>query len=240
MDYPSTHRNLSIPQPPSLSLHGITGQSSGGGPILPISNDRSLGMPRDGNKRTPRLSLHPGHSKSPSNDLNPSGYQYQNPASFSQSSQYGHHQSRSHHGSNPQYQPFFPVSQHTSPPPSLIPLSSDFHRGSRGGQTSVQGFGLPSRTGSSSSSSYENPNMYTGMARNPPPPPSQQMGPGGGGSGDLFTTGFLDTDDQTRHHNQGPGFVGMDWPVHGGSASGSTGPSGPSSSGECSTHSPLP
>jgi len=239
MDYPSTHRNLSIPQPPSLSLHGITGQSSGGGPILPISNDRSLGMPRDSNKRTPRLSLHPGHSKSPSNDLNPSGYQYQNPGSFTQSSQYGHHQSRSHHSSNPQYQPFFPVSQHTSPPPSLIPLSSEFHRGSRGGQTSVQGFGLPSRTGSSSSSSYENPNMYTGMARNQPPPPSQQMGPGGSGSGDLFT-GFLDSDDQTRHHNQGPGFVGMDWPVHGGGASGSTGPSGPSSSGECSTHSPLP
>lgn len=194
-------------------------------------------MPRDSNKRTPRLSLHPGDSKSPSNDHSSSGYPYQNAGSFSQSSQYGHHQSRSHHNSNPQYQPFFPGSQHTSPPPSLIPLSSDFHRGSRSGQTSVQAFGLPSRTGSSNSSSYENSNMYTGMARNQPPS-SQQMGPGGGGGGDLFT-GFLDPDERTRHHNQGSGFVGMDWPVHGGGASGSTGPSGPSSSGECSTHSPL-
>ena len=240
IDYP-THRNLSLLQPP-LSLHGISGQSGAGGPTLRISNDRTLGMPRDSNKRAQRPSLHPGHSRSVSKDLNSSGYQYQNPASFNQPNQYSPHQSRSHHqqSPNPQYQPFFPVPPHTSPPPSLIPLQADFHRSSRSSTNSGQGFGMPTRSSSSNSSTYENSSIYTGMARNQPSSSSQQMGPSGGSSGgDLFTP-FLDASEQTRHHNQGPGFVAMDWPVHGGSTSASTGPSGASNSGEFSTHSLLP
>jgi len=236
MDYPPTHRNLSIPQPPPLSIHGINGQSGGSGPTLRISNDRSLGMPGDSSKRTQRLSFHPGRNKSLSNDPNSSGYQYQSPTSFNQSSQYAHHPSRSHQqlSPNPQYQPFFPMPEHTSPPPSLIPLQADFHRSSRIGTNSGQGFGLPPRSSSSNSSTYENPNIYPSMARNHPPPSPQQIGPSGaGGGGDLFPP-FLD--EQARHHNQGPGFVAVDWPVHGGSAGTPTGPSGASSSSGCSTH----
>jgi MADS-box transcription factor len=101
---------------------------------------------------------------------------------------------------------------------------------------SGQGFGPPPRSGSSNSSTYESSSIYTGMARNQPPPSSQPMGPGGGGAGSDLFPAFLDADEQTRHHNQGPGFVAMDWPVHGGSANASAGPSGTSSSGKCWTH----
>ncbi|KAF8953848.1 hypothetical protein BDZ97DRAFT_1870222 [Flammula alnicola] len=245
MDYASHHRNVSIPQPPPLSLHGISGQSSGGGASLPISNDR--GMPRDMNKRSTRLSLHPGHSRSPSDDLNPNTgpYSYhanQSSGPFTRGGQYSHHPSQhhqQHHSSNPQYQPFFPVSSHTSPPPSFIPLQSDFPRGpgSRGGGGGGgPGFGLPPRSTSSNPTQYENPGMYSGMVRNQSQGSSQPTGPGGGagGGGDLFAA-FLDADEQSRHQSQaqqGSGFVGLDWPVHGGGGggAGSTAPSGPSSS----------
>lgn len=249
MDYASpNHRSLSIPQPPPLSLH-IGGQSSSGGSTLPISNDRSIGM-RDTNKRSSRLSLHAGHSRSPSDpvDAGSGNYPYysgQSSASFNRPSQYGHHPSQHHghsqsgpphHGSSTQYQPFFPVSSsHQSPPSSFIPLQSDFPRGppSRGGGS---GFGLP-RSNSTSSSSYDPPGMYSNMMRNAPPP-SQGSGPGGGpgGGGDLFAA-FLDADEQSRHQNQaqqGSGLVGLEWPVHnsgGGGNSASSAPSVPSSAG---------
>ncbi|KDR81334.1 hypothetical protein GALMADRAFT_91917 [Galerina marginata CBS 339.88] len=243
------HRNLSIPQPPPLSLHGISGQS-GGGPTLPVSNSRSLDM-RDSSSRrgSTRLSLHQGHSRSPSDDPSNGNYYYgQNSSGFSnRSGQYGHghHSSSQHHNphhnqnggqhhSGPQYAPFFPVSSsHQSPPPSFIPLQSDFPRGpsSRGGGGGGgSGFGLPPRTGSTGSSSYENPGMYSSMMRNAPNPASSQSN----GSGDPFA-GFLDADDQSRHHGQaplGPSLVGLDWPIHsnGGDGPPSSAPSGHSSS----------
>lgn len=266
VDYSSSgHRSLPITQPPPLSLHGLSSQSTGGGrPTLPLSDSRMSDM-RDGKRSSQRLSLHPGHSRSPSDDVNPGNGNYpyyagQNSGNFNRSGQYGHHsssQAQHHHGpggggpgggggggghhSGPQYQPFFPVSgQHNSPPPSFIPLqtSPDFSRGpsSRGGGGgNGPGFGLPSR----------GTDMYPTMLRNQSSTSSQSTGPGGGGggggNGDLFAA-FLDADEQSRHQShsqQGPGLVGLDWPVHntsggggGGGGGSSNAPSGPSSSGK--------
>lgn len=124
------------------------------------------------------------------------------------------------------------------PPPSFIPLQADFPRGSvpsRGAGSGGGGFGIPTR--SASSNSYDTP-VYgnNSMLRNQPPGSSQASGPGsgGGGNGDLFAA-FLDADEQSRHpppSQQGPNFVGLDWPVHGSGGGASSAPSGPSSSGE--------
>ena len=271
MDYGSSHR-LTIPQP--LSMHSLAPPSGGGGSTLPISSMRDPNV----NKRS-RIGIPSSHSRSPSDDLPPPGsgpgpYSYhpgQNSSSFnrpsnspyqhhppqhhasqhhaSQQHHQHHHQGQQHqqHHSNQQYQPFF--SQHASPPPSFIPLQSDFRSSgpsSRGGGTGSgggPGFGLPTRT-NSSSSSYET-GLYSNMIR--PSGASQSSGPagsgggggtggGGGGGGDLFVT-FLDADEQTRHQSQssqGSGFP-LDWPVHSTSGSGggntqSGGGSGPSTS----------
>ncbi|KDR71268.1 hypothetical protein GALMADRAFT_797490 [Galerina marginata CBS 339.88] len=244
-DYSSpNHRTLSMHQPPPLSLH-IGGQSSSG-PSLPISNSRSIEMhePKRPSNRG-GLSL---HSRSPSDDPGGSYYYGQNSTSFNRHTQYGHghghsssQQHHPHHGqsgpgpqhSGSQYPPFFPgSSSHQSPPPSFMPLQSEFSRGpsSRGGGGGGgQGFGLPPRTSSTGSSSYDNPAMYpmmrtaTGSASSQPPGPFPA---------------FLDTEDQGRHQGQAqlaPSLVGLDWPVHnasgGGGPSSSAAPSGPPSSG---------
>lgn len=244
MDYGS-HRNVSVPQPP-LSLH-LSGQS--GSASLPISNDR--GIPRDLGKRN-RLTI--GHSRSPSdnpNDPNSGPYAYHGgggggPFGGRSSGQYQHHghhghQNQHHHSGSGAYQPFFP---HPSPPPSFIPLQADFPRGSvssrgapsAGGGGGGGGFGMPPR--SNSSGSYDPPNMYnSSMLRGQPPPgagSAQTTGPGAGGgqNPDLFAA-FLDADEQSRHQGQagqGPGFVGLDWPVHGSGGGGAAAPSGPPSS----------
>ncbi|KAF8194524.1 hypothetical protein BJ912DRAFT_1141393 [Pholiota molesta] len=218
MDY-GNHRSVSIPQPPPLSLHGIGGQSSSASSLL-VSNER--GIPRDP-KRTHRPGLHL-HSRSPSDnpsDPNSGPYAHQGggggqgPFGSSRGgAQYAphhaHHGQQHHHGSG-QYQPFFPVSAHQSPPPSFIPLQSDFPRASTGSRSGPgagggAGFGIPART--ASSSSYDAPGMYSSMMRGQPP----AGGPGaGGGGGDPFAA-FLDADEQSQHHHhqgqapQGPGF----------------------------------
>ena len=255
MDYGSGHR-LSISQP--LSMHGLAPPSGGGGSTLPISSMRDPNV----NKRS-RMGIPSSHSRSPSDDLPPPGsgpgpYSYhpgQNSSSFnrpsnspyqhhppqhhasqqhaSQQHHQHHHQGQQQHHSNQQYQPFF--SQHASPPPSFIPLQSDFRSSgpsSRSGGTGSgggPGFGLPTRT-NSSSSSYE-AGLYSNMIR--PPGASQSSGTagsggggtggsgsGGGGGGDLFV-GFLDPEEQTRHQSQSS--FQMDWPVHApGSGGGNT------------------
>lgn len=242
MDY-GNHRSVSIPQPPPLSLHGISGQSGSGASSLLVSNER--GMPRDP-KRNHRPGLHL-HSRSPSDnpsDPNNGPYAYQGsnqsagPFGSRGGAQYAPHHAhhgQHHHGSG-QYQPFFPVSSHQSPPPSFIPLQSDFPRNSTSSRSGSgagggPGFGIPART--NSSSSYDAPNMYNSMMRNQPPGSAQSSGPGAG-SGDPFAA-FLDADEQSRHQSQaqqGPGFVGLDWPVHGSGGGAAAALSGPSSSGE--------
>ncbi|KAF8194513.1 MADS-box transcription factor [Pholiota molesta] len=237
MDY-GNHRSVAIPQPPPLSLHGISGQSSGASSLL-VSNER--GMPRDP-KRTHRPGLHL-HSRSPSDnpsDPNSGPYAYQGgggqgagPFGSRGGAQYAphhaHHGQQHHHGSG-QYQPFFPVSAHQSPPPSFIPLQSDFPRASassRGGPGAGgggAGFGIPART--ASSSSYDAPGIRGRRAAGRA---------GRGRRGDPFAA-FLDADEQSRHHHhqgqapQGPGFVGLDWPVHGSGGGAAAALSGPSSS----------
>lgn len=250
MDYGSSHR-LSISQP--LTMHGLAPPSGGGGSTLPISSMRDPNV----SKRS-RIGMPGSHSRSPSDDLPPPGsgpgpYSYhpgQNSSSFSRPSNspyqhhpqhhasqhhasqqhhQHHHQGQQQHHSNQQYQPFF--SQHASPPPSFIPLQSDFRssgQSSRSGGTGSgggPGFGLPTRT-NSSSSSYET-GMYSSMIR--PSGGSQSAGPAGsggsggtGGSGNDLFVAFLDADEQTRHQSQssqGSGFP-MDWPVHSSSSGG--------------------
>ena len=257
MDYGSGHR-LTIPQP--LSMHSLAPPSSGGGSTLPISSMRDPNV----NKRS-RIGIPSSHSRSPSDDLPPPGsgpgpYSYhpgQNSSSFNRpsNSPYQHHPPQHHasqhhasqqhhphhhqgqqqqHHSNQQYQPFF--SQHASPPPSFIPLQSDFRssgQSSRSGGTGSgggAGFGLPTRT-NSSSSSYETglyPNMIrpSGGSQSSAPTGTGGSGGTGGGGNDLFVA-FLDADEQTRHQSQssqGSGFP-LDWPVHSTSGGGG-GPGG--------------
>ena len=281
MDYGSGHR-LTIPQP--LSMHGLAPPSGGGGSTLPISsmrdpnvnNKRSrIGIPSS-HSRSPSddlpppgsgpgpYSYHPGQNSTPFNRPSNSPYQHhpsQHHASQHHASQqhHQHHhqgQQQQQHHSNQQYQPFFSqaVSSHASPPPSFIPLQSDFSRSSGpsprsggAGSGGGPGFGLPTRT-NSSSSSYET-GLYSNMIRGPSGT-SQSSGPAGGGGssaaggGDLFAA-FLDADEQTRHQSQSSqsSNFALDWPVHssagggGGNAGGGPGGGGSSATSVPSTSS---
>ena len=124
---------MSVPQPPipMASSH-------------PISNDRI-----SGSHKRPRLDRGAAvpQSRSPPDD-----YSYHpSPISFSRGQQpggYSQHGPRgsSHHQHHPtsssQYAPFFPGSGHTPPPPSFIPLQSDFNPPPRS-STRSSGFGPP-------------------------------------------------------------------------------------------------
>jgi len=197
---------MSVPQPPipMASSH-------------PISNDRI-----SGSHKRPRLdsSAAVPQSRSPPDD-----YSYHpSPISFSRGQQpgggYSQHGPRgsSHHQhhptSSPQYAPFFPGSGHTPPPPSFIPLQSDFNPPPRS-STRSSGFGPPPpKSASSSTSSNYDSGMYTHhQLRHGPPSGGGGGGGGGGGQSDLFTA-FMDGNERSGSGGPNTGGTGLDWPVH--------------------------
>lgn len=210
MDY--GHRNLSIPQPPPLPMHGLGPQGSGSG--LPISSDR-LSSIGNSAKRT-RLGAIP-HSRSPSDDpANSNGTPYYHPthtsaASFTNARQsvpsYHPSSQQHHHQSNASYPPFFPPSQGS---PSFMPAGPGL--ASRSGQ----GYAMHHHSAPSTSGTYESASIYPSIIGRPGSSSIQNPAQGSGSGGNLFAP-FLDADEPSRHHPQQQaqgGFSSLEWPVH--------------------------
>ncbi|PFH46659.1 hypothetical protein AMATHDRAFT_43465 [Amanita thiersii Skay4041] len=225
------YQRMAIPPQPPMSIPGL--QLPGSSSSLPISSDREImhgGNPvlhPAGHNKRPRLEP-PTHSRSSSDD--PGGpYSFHPPTSSS--SNYRQQQYQHPHA---QYNGYFPVGSQTSPPPSFIPLQSEFSS-VRGGPPPPP----PPRAGSGSTQApsftqrgtYDS-NIYPNLIRHPH---QQQHGAASGGAGgnDLFSTAFLDTDGQRQAPNQG---FGLDWPVH--NSSPAAAPSGGPASSVSTTSAP--
>jgi hypothetical protein len=213
MDY--GHRNLAIPQAPSLSMHGLGPQNAG--PGLPISSDR-LSNIRHSAKRG-RLEIHP-HSRSPSDDPSNAASYYHPHSSgtpFAAARQSAGYHHPSHHQGNPQYTPFF----------SPQTASSYIQSGGAGHSSRAgPGYGLSHHPGASGSASYDSAPVYPNIMGRTGSSTLTSSTSAGSSGGNLFPP-FLDTDEQGRHQQhpqaQQAGFGSLEWPVHNSGNSGSSG-----------------